>query len=247
MRFRGAIAALGLAGALLASPAGAGDERRFWLAVGGGAVLDTLTWTGQASWEEYGETAELDADYEAGAGPVLGAAGGVRFTGRLGLRAAFAWSRRDVTAAFRARIPHPLYFGRFRETSGEATGLEYRQWSSHLDLEWRPVVGTWEVAVFAGPALVRAETDVVERVEVEDEYPFDTVELNSAVTATVRSDAEIGWSVGAGVSRQLGSRLGLGLQARYTRAGLTLPREDGAETSLDAGGLQLTAVLQVRF
>ena len=240
-------AGLALAATLLTSIAATADERRIWVSVGGGATVDTLGWSGAASWEEYAETAELEADYEAGPGPVLEAAAGVRLSPRFGLRAAFVWSRRDTEAAVRARIPHPLYFDRFREATGEASGLEYREWASHLDLEWRPRVGSLEVAVFGGLALVRIETDVVERVEFDDGYPFDSVTFRSVATGSVRSDAGIGWSAGAAVSRALGSRMGLSLQARYTRARLDLLLEENQTIPVDAGGLQVTAALQVRF
>ena len=239
-------AALALTGALLASPSAA-DEKRFWVSVGGGASLGTIGWSSAASWEEYGETAELQAEYEAGTGPALEAALGVRLSSSFGLRAAFGWSRRDTNATVRARIPHPLYFDRFRETTGEASGLEYRQWTSHLDLEWRPLVGKVEVFLFGGPALARVEADLVERVELDDQYPFDTVAFGSAVTQRAQSDAGIGWSAGAGLSHAVGSRVGLSLRARYTRAQVELALEGDETSNVDAGGLQLTLALQVGF
>jgi hypothetical protein len=238
-------AVLTLVLALLPATAAADDARRVWLSLGGGAALGTIGWTGISSWEEYRETAELEADYEAGPGPALEAAVGVRVAPRFGLRAAFGWSSRDVDATVRAGIPHPLYFDRPRELSDQVTGLAYRQWAGHLDLEWRPVIGKLEVTLFGGVCLARIEADLVDRVEVDDEYPFDTVSLSSAVTRRVRSDPGTGWSAGAAVAHALGSRLSLGVQLRYTRVPLDLALDKGRTSSVEAGGLQLTAMLRV--
>jgi opacity protein-like surface antigen len=242
-----ALVALGTV--LLAVPAAApaGEARRVWLSVGGGALLGTVDWSTTSSWEQYQETAELEADYEAGPGPALEAALGVRVTPHLGLRAAFGWSGRNTEATLRAGIPHPLYFDRPRDVSGQASGLAHRQWTGHLDLEWRPLVGPLEVTLFGGPCLARLETDLVERVEIEDEFPFDTVKFRAPVTRGVRSESRVGWSAGAGVTHALGSRFGVGIQLRYTRVPLELALEESPTTSIDAGGLQLTAAVGVAF
>jgi hypothetical protein len=241
------LVALAMATLATPSPATAEETRRVWLTVGGGAVLGTVDWTAASTWEQYQETAELEAAHEAGPGPALEAAVGVRLTSALGLRATFGWAQRDVDATLRALIPHPLYFDEARELSALAAGLSYRQWTGDLDLEWRPLVGTVEVTLFGGVSLARIEADMVEQVEVEETFPFDTVSFRSAVTRSVRSDPGVGWSAGVGVAHALGSRFGLGVQLRYTRVPLELGLEGSPTTSIDAGGLQLTAALHVGF
>lgn len=241
------LVALGIV--LLAVPAAApaDESRRVWLTVGGGALLGTVSWSTTSSWDQYQETAELEADYEAGPGPALEAALGVRVTPRLGLRASMGWSSRDADATLDAGVPHPLYFDRPRDLSGQASGLAYRQLAGYLDLEWRPAVGALEVTLFGGVCLARVEADVVEQVEIEDEFPFDTVSFSSAVARSVRSDPGVGWSAGASVAHALSSRFGIGVQLRYTRVPLKLALEGSPTTSIDSGGLQLTAAVQVGF
>ncbi len=75
-------------------------------------------------------------------------------------------------------------------------------------------------------ALARVEADLVERVEIDDEFPFDTVSFRSPVTGSVRSDPGVGWSAGASVTHALGSRFGVGVQLRYTRVPLELGLEE---------------------
>jgi hypothetical protein len=238
--------ALLLAFPLVAGVAGA-QEHRFRLSAGGGAALGTIGWTSTSSWEVYRETAELDSDYEAGPGPALEAALAVQVSRRFGVKVAIAWSRRDTDASVRARIPHPFFFDRPRSVEAGVSALEYRQLASHLDLEWRPLVGRTEVSLFGGASFIRVEADLVERVEYDEEYPYDEASFRTAVTEQARSDARVGWSVGAGVRRLLGSRVGLGVQARYTRARLDLAPPGEDPTPVDAGGLSVVATLSLGF
>lgn len=223
------------------------EEQRFWLSAGGGAALGTLRWSTATSWEKYQEDAELEASYEAGLGPTVEATLGVRVLPRLGVRAAFGWSRRNTDARFVARIPHPFHFERPRALEGETSGLGYRELASYFDLEWRPFVGRFELAVFGGVCLVRVESDLVESVEYDEEYPYDEVSLRRGVIGRAQSDAAFGWSAGAAVSHPLGSRVRFALEARYSQAQVELTPTGGEPTSLDAGGLKLIAALQVGF
>lgn len=229
-----------------ATPTGA-DERRIWLSVGGGAALGTIDWTSGSTWEEYQEDARLEVVHEAGPGPAFEAAVGVRLSPRLGLAATLGWSRRSTDASIDALIPHPFHFDRPRPLGAEVTGLDYEEWTSHFDLEWRPLVGRTEITVFGGVCLARVKADLVERVEYDDEYPYDEVSFRSAVTQRVNSDAGVGWSVGAAASRAVGDRWRLALRARYTRARVDLSPPEGDTTSVDAGGLKLTLALGFGF
>ena len=246
-RSRLATLAFVLVAASLSARPGNADEHRFRVSVGGGAALGTVGWSATSNWEEHRETTELEADYEAGLGPAFEIGLGVRVTQRFGLRAAVSWSRRDADASVRARAPHPFFFDRPRGLETSVSGLEYRQLASHLDLEWRPLVGRTEIIVFGGVCFLRVEADLVERVEYDEEYPYDEISFHAAVTERARSDAAVGWSAGAEVSHALGRRVALGLLARYTRARVDLAPPGEDETLLDAGGFHLMATLSVGF
>ncbi len=238
---------LALAVAALAPRAVGADDHRFRIGVGGGLALSSLGWSATSTWEVTQETAELTADYDSGTGPAVEAMIGVRVTPRFGFRAAFGWSRRDTDATIAASIPHPFFFDQPRTVSGEVSGLEYSQLSSHLDVEWRPLVGRVVLAVFGGVCLVRVEADFVERVEFDEQYPYDEATFRAVVTQRERSDAGVGWSAGASVSHALGRRMAIALEARYTRVRVELALLGGAGAPLDAGGLQLIAALSVGF
>jgi hypothetical protein len=222
-------------------------EHRFWISAGGGAAFGTLGWSASPTWEQYREPAELEARHEAAPGPAFEAALGVRVLPRVSVRAVFGWSQRDMNAQLEARIPHPFYFERPRPLEGEAPGLEYRELASYLDVAWRLLMGRIELAVFGGVGLVRVESDLVERVEYAEEYPYDEVAFRTAITGHAQSDASVGWTAGAAVSHALGSRLGLALEARYSRARVELALLGGEPTPVNAGGLKVIATLRVGF
>jgi hypothetical protein len=94
---------------------------------------------------------------------------------------------------------------------------------------------------------VRVEADFIERVEFDEQYPYDEATFRTAVTERGRSDAGVGWSAGASVSHALGTRVTIGLEARYTQASLELALPGGAMAPIDAGGLQVIAGLSVGF
>jgi hypothetical protein len=241
-------AALVLAATLLPSltHSATAQERRFWIGIGGGAVLDTLSWPGTATWEVHREDARLEAAYAAGTGPALEVLLGYRVSRRFGLRAAFGWSKRDTRAGVSVLVPHPFFFDEPRPLEADVTDLEYRERAAYVDLQWLPLVGHFELAVFAGVSLTRVEADLGERVEFDEQFPFDDVSYRSAVTGRGTSNGTVGWSGGAALLYTFGGRWGLGLQARYTRAEVELSSPDAA-TTIDAGGLRTVVFLRVGF
>jgi hypothetical protein len=108
-------------------------------------------------------------------------------------------------------------------------------------------MGRVELAVFGGVCLVRVESDLVENVEYDEQYPYDEVSFRRAVIGRVKSDAALGWSVGATVSHTLGARVRLAVETRYSQAQVELGLPDGEPAPVDAGGLKLIAALRVGF
>ena len=240
---------LALLAALLVFPARAmaADETGFTLSVGGGLATGGLDWRARTGFALHAETARLETSHEAGSGPALEAGLGFRFSRRLGLTTVVVWSRRKTAASIDASLPHPLYLDRPRSLQAEAVGLDHRELATHFDLEWRPVGGRVEATLFAGPTLLRAETDLVERVEANEEYPYDEASFRSAAVASSRSDAALGWNAGGALGVAVGARFTLGLQARYVRARVELSPAGNEPFHVDTGGLQALAFLRFRF
>ncbi len=241
------LAAAAAAPAAKPKPAPATRDTGFAVTLGGGLAAVPLSWQTSASWPLYAETARLEAAQEASLGPAAEIAVAYRFSSRFGVSAAFGWSSRDGSAEIEASLPHPLYLARPRAVSGSTEGLDYSQAASHLDLEWRPVRGRVELALFAGPSFLRAEADLVVSVTASESYPYDEATFASAQAETSRSASSLGWNAGAALAGAVSSKLDLGLQARYSRATPELEAPGGGSLTLEAGGLELTAFLRLRF
>jgi len=244
--FAGAALVLG-AFVLAPLPAGAADGTGLTLSVGGGLAAGALDWSVRSGFTLYAEEARLDASYESSSGPAFEAALGFRFSRRLGVTTVVGWSRRETTAMVGASLPHPLYLDRPRSLEAGVDGLEHRELVTHFDLEWRKGGGRFEATLFAGLTLLRVETHLVERVEANEEYPYDEVTFRVAATASTRSDATLGWNAGGALGLAFGARAVVGLQARYARAGVELTPSGSEPFRLDAGGLQAIGFLRIRF
>jgi hypothetical protein len=218
----------------------------FFLTLAGGVAALPLDWSTSATWTLYAETARLQAAEEASAGPVVEGALSYRITPRFGVAAAFGWSRRDGSATVDAQLPHPLYLDRPRSVSGNVNSLAYRQFASHFDFEWRPLLGKVELALFAGPSLLQVETELVESVTASEAYPYDTASFASALPSATKSAQGVGWNAGAAVSGRVARHLELGLQARYSHATPDLA-DSGTSVKLTAGGLDVAAFLRLGF
>ncbi len=230
---------------LLAAPATAGD--RLTLAAGGGLAAISLDWPSKARWDNvWAEQASLDSQQKAGRGMAYEGSLGLRTGRHFGVVLALTQANRDTTLALDARIPHPFFLEQPRSVAGNASG-RYRELASHLDLEWRRVAGAIELSIFAGPTLVRVETDLGKSVQVAESYPYDTATFVSAQTTRVRSAWGTGFNAGTGVAWLASRVVDLGIEARYSRAPVELAPAGGEKVELTAGGLQATARLRLRF
>jgi hypothetical protein len=217
------------------------------ISAGGGLSAGTITWTRSTAWPVYQESAELVADQEAGTGPALELGLGYRLFSRVGVRAAYALLRRDTSATVRADIPHPFFFETPRGLEATLEGLEYEERAAHLDLEVWPVTGRFELGLFGGVAFVSVEADLVDRVEYDEEYPYDAVTFRAATTSRSGSESAVGWSAGAVAVFTLAPRWGLAVQARYTKAKVDLSTAGGAASPVDAGGWRALGLLRFGF
>jgi hypothetical protein len=250
----GRLAACALAGSLLALPRTAGADDLATLSVGGGLALVARQWTGHAGftswagWTDSVESARLEADHRAGGGSTFAATLGLRVSRSFGVSLSVSRSQRDASAEVSLTLPHPFLSAHPRSAAGQASGLGYREVAVHLDLDYRPLVRRrLELALFAGPTLLKLETDAIDSAQARDEYPYEQPSYLSAHSFGVEAEATAGWNAGASASWLASRHFDLGLVARYTAVRPQL-RPAGVEAlTLDAGGLALTAELRLRY
>ena len=198
------------------------------------------------AFKEYNEDASVSVQHKAKLG--FGASLGLRydFSEHLGAILTLGLVNRSASATYDAALPHPLYFNKKREVSGELSGATYRETTAHLDAAYLGKAGSLSYAVFAGPSYFSLSADLVESVQYSQSYPYDTVTVTSVPTSA-ESKTGIGFNVGADLDYSLGGSLSLGGQLRYSLAKITLEPGEGDKTEIDAGGLQVSVGVRVRF
>ena len=196
---------------------------------------------------EFAEDGVINTAYKGKAGPGFEIGIQYRFTKNLGVNASFGLINRDQEATFDARLPHPLFFNRDREVTGTLDGYKVTESAFHLGLVLTGSGGSLDYSVFAGPSMIKVESDVLDRIQYSHTYPFDTVTV-TATPARSLDDNPIGFHVGGSLDFHFSERFGLGTKVRFSQAKAKLvPADGGQEIELDAGGLQITGGVRIFF
>jgi hypothetical protein len=220
----------------------AGEARIF---LNGLYNVSSIKYSDSRTFTEFTEQGTLDTTYEAKA--AFGFEGGLQysFIKHLGLAASFASVNRDASASYSASLPHPLYLDRPREVSGEVASLEYKETVVHSDVVVGGRSGSLRFGVFAGASFFKVQADVLERIQYDHTYPYDTVQVTGTPLQKAE-DSPIGWNAGASLDYALGAHFGLGVQGRWSSAKAEMDTGQG-KVKVDAGGLDLAFGVRIYF
>ena len=200
-----------------------------------------------STFEESVETGSLSSSY-ASDSPYLvdvGVQAGVWRSLSLGIAA--SWTSKSQDSNLTAEVPHPFFFDRPRLVSGVVTGLRREEFALHLNAAWTVAVSrSTHIAVFGGPTYFQLTQGLVTDVAVTEEYPYDTASFLSAAT-TEETAKRWGYNAGVDVAQGVWKYVGVGFIARYSRASLTFPIASEQEIDVDAGGLQASGGLRLRW
>ena len=227
---------------LPAASAGAGEARLF---LNGIYNVSSLTYSDSRTFTEFIEEGTLETEYEAKS--AFGFEGGLQynFIKHLGLAASFATLTRGSTGSWSASLPHPLLLAQPREVTGEDASLDYKETVIHTDLVVSGRSGAWRFGVFGGASFFKVKADVLERIQYDHTYPYDTVTVTGTPHQTAE-DSPTGWNAGASIDYALGTRFGLGVQGRWSSAKAELETGQGTVT-IDAGGLDVAFGVRIYF
>jgi len=228
------------------TPPGRTGRRRFRILADLVVVPLSLEYRQDKSFREYNEDATLTVQHQAKTG--LGGSLGFEydFSEHFGAIVTLGLVSRSAAATYDAALPHPLYFDQKRLVTGEVSGTSYRETTGELDVAYLGKAGRLSYSAFAGPSFFSTSADLVNSVQYSQSYPYDTVTVNTVPTSS-RSKTGIGVNLGASVDYSLGGILSLGGKVRYSRAKITLESGPGDEVEVDAGGLQVSLGLRLRF
>jgi hypothetical protein len=229
-----------------AMPAAAQPLPRFTISVNGGYQPSTTSFDDRFTFDLNRETASVDTDYSVDAGPLFDA--GVGFRIWKGLGAGIAISRFSVDSAGQAEatLPHPLFFQRNRQISGETTGITREETGIHIQAQYQlPPFGNVYVTLAGGPSVLDIQQSIVTDVNFTEEFPYDTATYVGVDSQRVSGTAT-GFNAGADVRWMFTRNVGVGGLVRYTRAAVDLTRNNRTVT-VDAGGMQVGGGVRLAF
>lgn len=192
------------------------------------------------------ENATADVRYE-GKTPLLIEGGfAVRLINNIGVGVSISRYQGDSTADVTAQIPHPFEFNKPRDVTGMASGLDHTELGYHVQLQFsRRIRNRLRLMLAGGPTLFDVNRQIVDTVEVDESYPFDTASFRSARTSAAKGTG-IGFNAGVDLVWTINRNAGLGALVRYARG--TADLDVAARTaSVDVGGVQATGGLRLYF
>jgi hypothetical protein len=240
------IVVLAAAGRAGAQPSGKWTGAGY-LHVDGGVQTATPGFTSTVVFKLYAEDGTFTAKYRFVSAVMIAGRGGFRVWGNLGLGVGVSRFSRPGEAAISARLPHPFYFGQFRNVSGTATGQTREETlvSAEMSFLFRPT-RTLDVMLFAGPAYFITHQDMATMPRYTETYPFDTAVFAGVESRTVNKTG-VGVTAGLDVSYLITKHVGLGSVVRFSRATTTFSAAAGSASSAKLGGVQAGAGLRIRF
>ena len=227
--------------------AAAQQGARGFVTLNGGYQATSMDFADNIVFTRFVEEGDIDADYGLGAGPLYDVGGAVRVWRNLALGVAVSVFTKDDDASVTARIPHPFFFDRDRRISGAQGDLRREETAVHVQAIWAvPVNQAFEIAVFGGPTFFNITQDLVTDVLFTNTYPYDTAAYTGTTTGR-QSESTVGFNVGADVTFYFSGHVGVGVLARFSRATIDLPSQDGGTVAVDTGGFQTGGGLRLRF
>jgi hypothetical protein len=229
-----------------AAPAGAQPLPRFTIAVNAGYQPSSTSFDDSFTFDLNRETASVETDYPVDAGPFFDAGAGYRFWRGLGAGVAFSRFSVDNTVQVEATLPHPLFFQRNRQISGETGGLSREETGVHIQAQYHlPPFGGLFVVLAGGPSVLDIQQSIVTDVNFTEAFPFDTATYVGVDSQRV-TGTTTGFNVGADFRWMFARNIGVGGLIRYTHGRVDLTR-NGRTVTVDAGGTLVGGGLRLAF
>lgn len=219
------------------------------VAVSAGAAFQpaTSTFTDATTFPYVSETARLDADYDVGDGIAFDIGGQVRVWRALAIGLAVTSLTRSATSEATGSFPHPFFFNTPRTGTWSAGDLDRRETAVHLSLGWEVLQrDRFTLNLLAGPSYFLFDQSVVEGVDLNEVYPYDTIDARLE-TGSVDGNA-LGFHAAVDGAWFFTRSVGVGAAVRFTNATKSGFRiGDGTPFDLKLGGVQSGVGIRLRF
>jgi hypothetical protein len=213
-----------------------GGDRGF-LNFGVGAQPQRHSLSASESFPLYDELATIAAVQHISNGALIQVGGGVHVTRSLAIGAAFSTFGRPGGGTLTASVPDPIFYSRPTTVSGDASDLEHKERSIHLQATWLvPLSPKFDISLSAGPSFIRVSQELA------------TASVTSgtqsvSVTRSIESGTAVGFNAAFQGNYMFASRYGVGLFVGYAGGSLDLP----TAKDFSVGGFRTGLALQARF
>jgi hypothetical protein len=186
----------------------------------------------------YDEAATVTSTQPVDNGPVFDVTGGYHLRERFAVAVGVSYFSASGDSTVVAAVPDPIFTDRPRTATGGGTDLKHTEVGIHLQAVWFvPVSDRFDVALSAGPSIVRVSQELTPTVTV----PART--QNIIPVKDQQHATAIGVNVGADGTFMVRPMFGVGLFIRYAGASVDLP----AVEDLHVGGFQAGLGIRLRF
>jgi hypothetical protein len=218
---------------------------RLFVSIGSVYQVGSNDFTDSATIRRNAENGRFETDYSVGTGPAFDISGGVLIWRNLAVGVGVTRFSTSTTTALSASVPHPFFFNRSREVSGEVSG-DRTELAVHVQLRAIvPVSDRIQVTVFGGPSFFQVDQSIVTDFDYSESYPYDTAAFSRAVTEE-QSGSKVGVNVGGDLSFFFTRQICVGVTAQYAGASVEMTVPSGT-ADVKAGGGQIGGGLRLRF
>ena len=175
---------------------------------------------------------------------------GVDTARSLAIGATYTQLSNDDSTRLTGDVPHPLFFGEFRQTTPESLALRHKERALHAQAAWLvpvvPSVDRVEIWLTGGLSFFHLTQGVIVDVDVSETLPPFTLVNLDAIHTQEQTATAVGGNVGVDVAYLITDRIGVGGFLRYAGASADLPTQ-GGDVSVRLGGMQVGAGVRIRL
>src|SRR5262245_48814272 len=209
-----------------------------FLSLSAGGQPQTRTFGSNGTFTVFNETGAFNVNQNIGRGFVIDVSGGYLLSRHLGVGAGVWFARSKSAVAASARIPDPLFFGRFTTVTLDDEDQKLSTVGINFMVIWtQPISDKFDVTISLGPTITRTSLDVGSIVlGPNGQNPTLAFESQSKTTAK-------GGNLGLDLDYRVNEQYSVGLFGRYAGGEVDLP----AVEKLKVGGLQVGGIVRYRF
>jgi len=178
------------------------------------------------------DTGRLDESYSFDKASGFSFGARVRVYQALGFEASYSVAKRDGTASLALDLPHPLYLDQLRSLTPTTAAPTVKENAFHVGIFAAGDTGRLRAGAYAGPSFYSVKADVLSQVTFTQAYPYDvdSVTITGAPLTTI-SNTAVGLHAGAFAEVVLHPNVGIGVDARFTRATVDIQRPVSEQTT----------------